>query len=194
MRPFVPLLALAALSGCKSYPVELHAVVDPARPPLKSETVALAPPANASVQERHLGFSLRDQLCRQGFQLVERGPAKWLIHYGLNRQTQAVGVSTRASAGWWGPNFMTAPVYSKTAMLTLAVTPADPSQADSDSAYWEATAITTDKVWELYEPLVVKAALLHYGQDFNANERAKAADMDDLRNGPGCRLTVRNHD
>jgi hypothetical protein len=181
------LLLTVGLGGCSSHRATISAAVDPVRTPLKTDRISLVPHEAPSIQERQLELPLREGLCRAGFNIVgpDQNP-RWALHFGLNRRVENTGATTRINPFTLLPTAVTHVDQVGITTLSLTASPAAPPPTGPWLTIWEGSTEVTDKVFDVYQPIVIKTLLDQFGKNFKSPVKLSKSELYEAQDAPAC--------
>lgn len=183
---FTVLLCLAACGGHSAY---VHSIVDLTEIPSRSDPIFLELPDNPSIRERNLAVLLKDELVRNGFNLVsDFRESKWILSFALGRNTYTIGSSTHATAVGFSVGRIPIAVGSS---KTEYVQQTDVSifmhlfrtadlEKPNPMTIWEGSVTTKDRVFSVLPNSTVKILLDKFGKNFEREAIVKRSYQRDV--------------
>jgi hypothetical protein len=155
------LVISALLAACNNHYVQLRAAGLGDAAPSKADPIYLRLPEKQSPAAFQAGVHLSAELCRNGFNLVSRDKARWVMEYAFATSVEQVGYTTTVNP-LWPYRAQTRPEYQGSGTATLAVYRA--KGEDGQGPVWQADVAGTDKELEVYGPVIWKVMLDQYGR------------------------------
>ena len=186
----VPLILLT-LTGCASHGVWVTAAVDPSLAPSKTEPVFVTLPERPTIDERQMLVMLKDEMCRNDFNVVENvdnstwvmivSATQYTYMSGTTGRTVAVPIGNVAAVGRTDTqvNYQTDKVTYLYVSKTADRTELEPRR------YWEGRVTAKDNVWRAYREVIYKPLLDQYGRDY---DRLTKMSKSYLKNAHGCEV------
>lgn len=164
---FLSVLAVT-VTGCKKHTAWIATAVDPTFVLSKSEPVYVSTPEDSSVRERQLAVTLKNELCRNGFTLTPTiDEAKYVLGLGFEKQSYQAGFTTQATFAGTRSRFDIVNNSSASVYLFNA------SDYIKNKRFilWEGNVSARKRVFQVYEPIIFKNVLDHYGANFDRNTK-----------------------
>lgn len=165
---------VALLAACSRHSTYIESAADPALRVSKSDPVFVVLPPKPTITERRLAPVLRSELCKNGFRVApSQDSAKWVMGLVQDR-LQFVGAASFTTVA--------------TPSASIAHTTATPSVVTNETIYlqlfdarefglpdtlamWEASSTASNRVFQIYDKVMIKNALDHYGETFAGNTK-----------------------
>lgn len=160
---------LFCLAGCaRRHSAFVYSALDPAYRPQKSDPIFVILPAKPTIRERQLVGDLKNELVRNGFNLVgAETDAKWLLSLSAERRTYEYG--TNATAVAITPKVAVASTEPKIIeRSTIYLYLFDRSDFSSGKvlSVWEGSVSATERVYRVYKLAIIKNVLDVFGTNF----------------------------
>ncbi len=173
------LVVLALLnSGCRRHLAHVYSGVDPKVRPAKSDPIVFELPDNPSIRERKMAVLIRDELLRNGFNLVEDYKiSKWTMSFAVDRQTYTIGSTSRGSAV--GLQFFGTPVttgssntkYVQQTDVTvyMHLLKTEEIGTNKPMAIWEGSVRAKEGFTRDYPNSFIKNLISQFGENYEGN-------------------------
>lgn len=171
---FVPVFLLL-LSGCRSHVAHVYSGVDPNEIPLKTDAIVLELPDGASIRERNVAVLLKEELARNGFNIVsDYRDSKWTLSFAVDRRTYTIGSTSHGMAigfGLFGApmavgSSSTSYVQQTDVSIFMHLLRTNDIQKPNPMAIWEGSVTTKDRVFAVLPNATIKNLLEKFGQNF----------------------------
>lgn len=186
MNKYVPLLLfLFTLTGaCKSYIAHVYSGIDPAVILSKSDPIFFVLPDNPSIRERNVAVFLKDELLRNGFNVVEdKQSSVWTMSFAIDRQTYTIGSTSKSSGLAVGFDVHGVPLATGTSrtktsyvqqtdvMVFLHLLNTSDVRMEKPIIVWEGSVRTALSVFKEHPNGTIKALLDKFGRNFESTTK-----------------------
>lgn len=165
----VATILLFCLAGCaRRHSAFVYSALDPAYRPQKIDPILVILPAKPTIRERQLVGDLKNELVRNGFNLVgAETDAKWLLALSAERRTYEYGINTTAVA--ITPKVAVASteprIIERSTIYLYLFDQTDFSNGKVLSV-WEGSVSATERVYRVYKLAMIKNVLDVFGTNF----------------------------
>lgn len=187
INKYVPLLLFfSMLTGAcnKSYVAHVYSGIDPTIKLSKTDPIVFVMPDNPSIRERNVAVLLKDELLRNGFNIVEdKQSSVWTMSFAIDRQTYTIGSTSRSSGlavgfGIHGVPLATGTSHTKTSyvqqtdvMVFLHLLNTSDVRMEKPIIVWEGSVRTALSVFKQQPNGTIKVLLDKFGRNFESTTK-----------------------
>lgn len=194
MRRFLLLTLVLAVAACRSHVAYVYSGVDPAEAPSKSDPISFELPDNASIREKNIAVLLREELQRNGFNLVsDFKESKWTLSFAVDRKTYTIGSTTHGVAVGFGVYGVPVAIGSSNTdyiqqtdvHIYMHLLKTSDLAKPNPMAVWEGSVTTTDRVFSVLPNSTIKNLLDKFGQNFERKTKVDRSYQRDVNASKG---------
>lgn len=173
VRSLAVLTLLFFFTGCRNYVAYVYTGLDPTSlPPSKTEPIFFVIPDNPSIRERKLAVLLKDELIRNGFNIVsDFGESKWTLTFALDRNTYTVGSTSYDSPSLLGNKAITTYNKQTDIIIFMYLFKSEDFNKQKPVVLWEGSIATKDLIFTKLPNSTIKNLLDRFGQNFETFSR-----------------------
>jgi hypothetical protein len=171
------LTLLFFLTGCRSHVAYVYSGVDPLISTLsKTDPIFFEMPDDPSIRERKLAVLLKDELIKNGFNIVsDFGESKWTLSFAVDRNTYTIGSATHGAVVGGVLSARTNYVQQTDVTIFMHLFRTTDLEKLKPVVFWEGSITTKDQAFLRMPNSTIKNLLDRFGQNF---EKPTTLDRD----------------